>query len=107
LYGVLEGYFLRVSRFYGDELPDKGWRRVLIEIMARELPGVRPALLSNEAMLKLVLELMKFRRYYLNLAGEPPDTQRTAAMQRTVWQFLELFPMTHRAFTRKLALLVP
>ena len=106
LYAVLEAYFLRVIRFFENDLPEERWHRVLVEKMALNL-ATRPALLTNEVMVNTVLTWVKFYRHGLKFPEEVADAERTAAMQRRASPFLELFPITHKAFVAKLVLLVP
>lgn len=47
IYNALESYFLRVSRFFENDLPPSAWRRELVERMTVEIEGLRPRLLDR------------------------------------------------------------
>jgi len=47
LYGFLENYFLRVSKFFENNLDAERRHKSLVGKMALEIPGVRPALLAD------------------------------------------------------------
>ena len=102
LYGVLENYFLRISKFFENNLPPERWHKVLVEKMALELPPIRPALLTEASMKSAALEWLKFRHRIRNLYGEDLDPAKTAEVQRFANDFLDNFPEAHRAFVAKL-----
>ena len=79
IYGVLENSFLRVSKFFENNLPSDCWHKVLVERMALEIPGLRPAVLSEPTDRKRVMELLKFRHRFRNLYGEDLDVTKTIA----------------------------
>lgn len=64
-----ETVFLRVSRHFENNLPGECWHQALLEKMALDIPGIRPALI-DDALRADLLELLKFRhftRYYFEL----------------------------------------
>lgn len=101
-YGVLENYFLRVSKFFENALPADRWQKSLVEKMALEIPGVRPALLTEELSKHRTQELLKFRHLFRNMYGEDLDPVKTAAVQQAATEFAELFSKSHVAFVEKL-----
>ena len=62
LYGVLESYFLRISKYFENNLPADRWHATLVERMCLEIPGVRPAFLRTREHRIHVMEIMRFRR---------------------------------------------
>jgi hypothetical protein len=102
IYGVLENYFLRVSKFFENGLPSEGWHKALVEKMGLDIPGLRPALLPSLESRKQVLELLKFRHRIRNLYGEDLDPGKTALIQRTTLDLLSRFPAIHKEFRGKL-----
>ena len=56
IYGVIENYFLRISKFFENSLPQDSWHKTLVERMALEIPGVRPALITDKTLKKRILE---------------------------------------------------
>ena len=101
-YGVLENYFLRVSKFFENALTADKWHKSLVEKMALEIPGVRPALLTAEPSKRRALELLKFRHLFRNMYGEDLDPAKTAAVQQAATEFEESFSKSHVAFVEKL-----
>ncbi len=68
-YTCLETIFLRISKFFENNLPADRWHQALLEKMTLEIEGVRARVLRDEVYLSL-LELLKFRhftRYYFEL----------------------------------------
>ena len=75
--GLLESYytcgetiFVRVSRFFENNIPAEHWHKELLSRMSLEYPGIRPTVISNQTEIHLS-ELMRFRhfrRYYFGTA---------------------------------------
>ena len=101
IYGVIENYFLRISKFFENSLPSDRWHQALVERMGLEIPEVRPPLLRDADVLR-VRELVKFRHRLRNLYGEDLDPTKTRAIQHVLQVFLEDFNEIHRQFISKL-----
>lgn len=101
-YGILENYFLRVSKFFENSLPQDGWHKSLVEKMALDIVDVRPALLADEASKHLAMELLKFRHRFRNLYGEDRDPEKTAEVQENALEFGNIFSKMHADFIEKL-----
>jgi hypothetical protein len=101
-YGILENYFQRVSKFFENSLPPHGWHKALVEKMALEIPGVRPALLTEESLKRAALELLNFRHRFRNLYGEDLDPEKTAEVHRVANNFADSFSDSHSIFVTKL-----
>lgn len=101
-YGILENYFLRVSKFFENDLPPDRWHKALVEKMTLEIDDVRPALLSGEASKRRALELLKFRHRFRNLYGEDLDPKKTAEVQEIALELVRSFSKMHADFTDKL-----
>ncbi len=101
-YSMLENYFLRVSKFFENDLPADRWHKPLVEKMALEIPGVRPALLAEETSKRGALELLKFRHIFRNMYGEDLDPVKTAAAQQAASELAESFSESHANFVQKL-----
>jgi hypothetical protein len=70
LYNAFESYFLRIAKFFENNLEHDHWHRSLISRMTLEIEEVRPALFDIEFSLK-VDELMRFRHLFRNLYKTP------------------------------------
>ncbi len=104
-YGVIENYFLRVSKFFENSLPSESWHRTLIERMSLDIPDLRPALILSEETRARVLEVMRFRHRFRNLYGEELDPDKTMAVARRLRELAEEFPDIHSRFRRKLTVI--
>jgi hypothetical protein len=63
-YGAAESLLARIARVLDNDLPaGSEWHRELLDRMGRELPDVRPAVLSV-ASLKLLRRLLGFRHFF-------------------------------------------
>lgn len=68
-YTCIETLFLRISRFFENNLDKEQWHRSLLEKMTLEIEDVRPRVIC-ESVYHGLLELLKFRhfsRYYFEL----------------------------------------
>ncbi len=54
LYTSMENYFLRISKFFENDLPRDARHKELLERMELEIPGIRPALLDRNTALLLM-----------------------------------------------------
>ncbi|MFP4375182.1 MAG: hypothetical protein ACLFPO_12695, partial [Spirochaetaceae bacterium] len=61
LYGVVENYFLRISKYFENNLPGDRWHMELVEKMRLDIPNVRPAFLETDAQLREVRQILRFR----------------------------------------------
>ena len=102
IYGLLENYFLRISKFFENSLPSDTWHRTLVDRMALNIPGVRPALIADDDLKKRILELLRFRHRFRNLYGEDLAPDKTAAVQSTLARVVETLPNVHDEFRTKL-----
>jgi hypothetical protein len=102
-YGVIENYFLRVSKFFENGLPSGSWHKALVDKMVLDIPGLRPALLTTDADRWDVVELLKFRHRIRNLYGEDLDPAKTEAIQCIAEALFGRFPSIHGAFREKLS----
>lgn len=103
LYGVLENYFLRISKFFENSLASDRWHKDLVEKMRLEIPTVRPPLFTEEGDYRNAIELMRFRHRFRNLYGEDLDPEKTASVQRRARSLIDAFPAIHEEFRRKVA----
>ena len=102
LYGVLENYFLRISKYFENNLPADRWHTALVEKMSLDIPGVRPSFFTDKRHEQQVREIVRFRHRLRNLYGEDLDPRKTAEIQKTVEAFFEEFPGLHARFIETL-----
>jgi hypothetical protein len=101
-YGIIENYFLRVSKHFENSLPTDQWHKALIERMALEIPDIRPAMIRDEKLKKNLMELLKFRHRFRNLYGEELDAKKTAAIQGIFEEVLPELKVSHRRFVESM-----
>lgn len=101
-YGVMESYFLRISKYFENNLPPDRWHKALVDKMALEIPGLRPALIETESMKAQIGALLKFRHRIRNLYGEDIDPEKTKTIQETAMELFPSFVHAHASFIAKL-----
>ena len=70
LYTAFESFFLRIAKFFENNLEQTEWHSALLERMTLRIEGVRPAVIDLDFMNRLG-ELMRFRHLYRNLYKTP------------------------------------
>lgn len=102
LYGIAENYFLRVSKFFENNLPSDRRHRSLVEKMALDIPGLRPALLREPEDKRDAMDILKFRHRFRNLYGEDLDPMKTTEIQKQASRFISDFSSLHGIFRENL-----
>lgn len=102
LYGVLENYFLRISKYFENNLPAERWHTALVEKMSLDIPGVRPSFFTEKRHEQQVREIVRFRHRLRNLYGEDLNPRKTAEIQKTVEGFFREFRVLHARFIEAL-----
>jgi hypothetical protein len=67
LYNAIEAYFLRIAKFFENNVDQHTWHRDLLDRMTLEIPEVRPALLFEAGLIERIDELRRFRHLFRNL----------------------------------------
>lgn len=70
LYNAFEGYFLRVAKFFENDVDQLTWHKALLERMTLRIEGIRPALIDLD-MSRRIEELMRFRHVFRNIYKTP------------------------------------
>ncbi len=102
IYNLLENYFLRISKFFENDLDAANWHKSLVEHMKIEVKGVRPRLLSAELSARLD-ELRSFRNVFRNIYQGPLDAERLTLLQKRIEPILRDFRSAHDEFVAKIA----
>lgn len=97
LYSAFENYFLRISRFFENNIPASGWHRNLIERMKLDIPGLRPALFSKEFAVK-VDELLRFRHVFRNIYQAPLVSKKVMDVNEYAEKIDEEFKHFHQQY---------
>lgn len=101
IYGTIEGYCLRVAKFFENDVATLSWHRELLQRMRLDIENVRPALL-DEGTVALVDELRGFRHVFRHLYARALDPERVEFVQRKVEPALSAFRRCHTEFIDKL-----
>ncbi|TVQ41614.1 MAG: hypothetical protein EA384_00055 [Spirochaetaceae bacterium] len=99
LYSAMESYFVRIARFFENNIEPSAWYRELIDRMTLEIEGVRPALFDIDFS-RRVDELMRFRHLFRNLYKTPLKPEKVAIANREAEGIAEAFHNYHQRFDR-------
>ena len=98
LYSAFEGYFLRVAKFFENELESKGWHESLLDRMTLAVPELRPALIDR-ALAERLRELLMFRHAFRNIYSSTPIPEKVLFVNRIAEKIDEDFRQCHEQFT--------
>jgi hypothetical protein len=102
LYNSLESYFLRVAKFFENNLDEREWHRSLVRRMTLTIEGVRPALFDTDFAAR-VEELMRFRHLFRNLYKTPLVPQKVLFANDYAATICDAFSAYHDRFDAFLA----
>jgi len=95
-YGAFEAAIARIAKVFGTEPSDQNWHRSLLETMAMEVPGIRPPIVSSDA-LPALRDLLAFRHFFRHAYTVPLDAARLLTLRRRA---LEACPRVLADFQR-------
>jgi hypothetical protein len=95
-YTCAETGFVRISKFFENNLEKDRWHSQLLEKMTIEIPGIRPSALSEqtESGLRELLKFRHFKRYYFQFEY---DRDRIDFLEK---KFKEIIPLLQEDFSR-------
>jgi hypothetical protein len=103
LYNAMEAYFLRVAKFFENNIDQQTWHRDLLDRMTLEIPDLRPALLTDSALVERIDELRRFRHLFRNLYRARLQAAKLRIVYDAARSSAEDFLPMHRAFCAWLA----
>jgi len=103
LYNALEAYFLRVAKFFENNVDQQAWHRDLLDRMTLEIPEIRPALLTDGALVERIDEIRRFRHLFRNLYKTRLQAPKLRIVYDAATGLEEDFLPMHRVFTAWLA----
>ncbi|MGE0143452.1 MAG: hypothetical protein AB7I19_10300 [Planctomycetota bacterium] len=80
-YGTIEAALARIAKVFQTDPSGANWHRSLLDTMAMEVPGIRPAIVSTAA-LPALRELLAFRHFFRHAYAVPLDAARLTALAR-------------------------
>ena len=78
-YGAVEAVMARLAKVFDTEPTGPNWHRSLLDSMALEVPGVRPAILGPES-LAILRDLLSFRHFFRHAYAVPLDLGRIRSL---------------------------
>jgi hypothetical protein len=100
IYNLMESYFLRVAKFFENDLDPLSWHRDLVRRMSLAIEDVRPALLPADVA-ALIDELRAFRHVFRNIYQSAIDPRKTADINALVPRAVAAFGNAHAAFVEQ------
>jgi hypothetical protein len=97
LYGVMEGYFLRVAKAFENRIDPSRWHRDLLDRMAIEVSGVRPAILLPAEKIAID-ELRAFRHVFRHIYQGQLDVEKLSLVDRRAPAAIAAFRDAHERF---------
>ena len=101
IYNLLENYFLRVSKFFENELDHEFWHKELVNRMTIEIKDIRPRLLDRKSAEK-INELRAFRHIFRYIYQSELDIKKLQDLNQKVPGIIEEFKQCHRLFINNL-----
>lgn len=104
LYNAIENYFLRIAKFFENQIEGHSWHRDLVNRMGHEVPSLRPALLDNDT-LEPFHELRSFRHTFRSLYDRKLDPRRVRIAAEHAEPACIALAAGHKQFVHKLELI--
>jgi len=101
LYNAVENYFLRIAKFFENQIEGSSWHRDLVNRMAHEVPALRPALLDKRD-LEPLHELRAFRHTFRSLYDRRLDPRRVRLAAEQVPPAVEALRRGHARFVEQI-----
>ncbi len=102
LYNSFESYFLRIAKFFENNIDNLEWHSSLVEQMSLDIDGVRPALFDIAFSVKIG-EMMRFRHLFRNLYKTPLIPQKVLFANDYAPEVFREFSAHHKRFDTFLA----
>jgi len=101
IYNLLENYFLRISKFFENDMDRVFWHRELVQRMTIEIKDVRPRLFDRKMAFKID-ELRAFRHIFRYIYQSRLDVGKLQNLNKKVPEIIEEFKGCHRLFIKNL-----
>lgn len=99
-YNGVERVFLRIARELNGGVPrGEQWHRDLVDDMALEIPGVRPAVIDG-GLANVLGEYLRFRHVFRNVYGGVLESQRMVSLEDRLPETLAAFRECVEGFAR-------
>lgn len=101
IYNLLENYFLRISKFFENDLDKSSWHSDLVNRMTIEIKDVRPRLFDRNLAYK-INELRAFRHIFRYIYQSELDIKKLQDLNNRIPEVIEEFKRCHSLFTETL-----
>ncbi len=101
VYNMLENYFLRISKFFENNLEQTFWHKDLVNKMTIEIDGVRPKLFDRNLAFK-INELRAFRHIFRYIYQSELDIDKLQNLNAKIPKIINEFKLCHNLFIKKL-----
>lgn len=105
IYNMLENYFLRISKFFENNLDQTFWHKDLVNKMTIEVEGVRPRLFDRNLAFK-INELRAFRHIFRYIYQSELDIDKLQNLNTKVPKIINEFKLCHRVFTKTIRTII-
>ena len=101
IYNLLENYFLRISKFFENDLDKALWHRELVNRMTIEIKDVRPRLFERKLANK-INELRAFRHVFRYIYQSELDVKKLQDLNKQVPKIIKELKKCHQLFIKNL-----
>ncbi len=101
IYNLLENYFLRISKFFENDLDKSSWHRDLVNRMTIEIQDVRPRLFDRTLSYK-INELRAFRHIFRYIYQSEINAVKLQNLNKQVPEIIKSFKECHKLFVGNL-----
>lgn len=101
IYNLLENYFLRISKFFENDLDQSSWHRELVNRMTIEIRDIRPQLFDRNLANK-INELGAFRHVFRYIYQSKLDVEKLQNLNNRIPEIINGFKQSHKLFIEKL-----
>jgi hypothetical protein len=101
IYTLVEGYLLRIAKFFENDLDPSSWHKDLIRRMVLDIPETRPSFMDRNAAERLD-ELHTFRHAFRNIYQTALNVSKLKYVNDLVPEAVTQFLRDHDTFIGKL-----
>lgn len=102
LYSAFEDLFKTVAHHFENHISDKGgWHKELLQRMAKDIPGVRPAPITAQ-MREMLEDLRGFRHVFRHAYLDELDPERVLLVHKKALRLKKIYPQELQRFLAQL-----
>ncbi len=101
IYNLFENYFLRISKFFENNLDQSSWHKDLVNRMTLEIKSVRPRLFDQNLAIQ-IHELRGFRHIFRYIYQSELDVNKLKKLNIKVPKIIKEFTQSHKIFRKNI-----